>query len=136
MFSKPNKKLVLTFTLVMSVLFIFVFAAYSSHEFPGKAYRDDFRSPLIQRPDTDVIAGPYRSDFNEYVEDVSIYEFYAGPYRSDFDALTSESETTGRVVAGPRRSDFANLREKGSTNLRSGGPYRADFDEILTEDSE
>ena len=55
MFNKPNKKLILSFAMIMGLLVIFTFVAYSSHEFPGEPYRDDFKSPLIQEPSSDFI---------------------------------------------------------------------------------
>jgi len=137
MFNEPSKRKVLSFTMVLGLLVLFTVGAYTSHEFPGEPYRDDFRSPLIQEPANDFIAGPYRSDFDYAVEGIYGPGFSAGPYRSDFNDLLAEKEISGEAIAGPYKSDFAGLRGDGrkakTTKESIGGPYRADFNGLRSE---
>lgn len=103
---KPvSRKLGVLLVLLVGILAVFAFGAYSDHTFLETHYRDSFDGVFFETEQGFEPAGPYRDDFDGVLFKTEQEFEPAGPYRADFDRLLRESETYS-TPAGPYMADF------------------------------
>jgi len=126
---KPvSRKLGISLALLVGILTVFAFGAYSDHAFLGEHYRDNPEGILFGTTEQEFVpAGPYRSDFDDLLAKSDADFTPAGPYREDFNELLARSEGAEFVSAGPYRDDFDELLRESETEFDPAGPYMADF---------